>query len=518
MISFSMQSYTQFFRSTVALFCGLTISSLLGLTAHAQSSDELFRGTWQIDAPEKGALIMIVKSQGRASYFWGDNTDRTVYQGSWASSDEVATLTWADGSQHRIERDSLGFAITHIDANSSERYTAEAQQVPAEILGQWAKPPTKASEVASDRDKAKGFFGIWKIGEDDASAEYIFIESDRSAASTAGGKDGLRGSWAKQGSELHIAWDSGHYSILRPNKREFIYKMVEPGQIIEDDETEMRPAARTIEDKVPASWVADYRAEREIYTGGIAFSSRKNARLFYRGDWIVKHSGNNFERIEISRFGGLSTSLDRSLEGDWRMQGQDIFMRWDDGMRKILSPIGRGFVLYDYKPGRPLDGVPTRIRAAAPADSTKLAEHLKGRDDVAQQMLSLAEAAGIDPAQQEEAGWGRTFSRWVWPFGEDEAPASTDAMLQEEFEEARETDPWWWPFWSERVAPQQDDAVQTDTDAKEMPVLDKVVEEISVEPTIENSPEAPAAEETTEEEPETSEKNGRTVRDWVWPF
>ena len=29
-------------------------------------------------------------------------------------------------------------------------------------------------------------------------------------------------------------------------------------------------------------------------------------------------------------------------------------------MRKILSPIGRGFVIYEYRPGRPLDGVPTR--------------------------------------------------------------------------------------------------------------------------------------------------------------
>ena len=51
----------------------------------------------------------------------------------------------------------------------------------------------------------------------------------------------------------YITWDSGHYSILRPNKREFIYKMVEPGLIIEDDETIMRPAARVVENRVPRS-------------------------------------------------------------------------------------------------------------------------------------------------------------------------------------------------------------------------------------------------------------------------
>ena len=443
-----MQRSIRFFRSKTLPFCGLAISSFLGLGLHAQSKDELFRGTWQIDTPEKGALIIMVKSQSRASYFWGDNTDRTVYSGTWTSEGDTAILTWADGNQHRIEGDSLGFAITYIDAGGREHYVTKAQQVPAEIIGQWAKPPTKASKVASELNQAKGFLGVWKIGEDGTKVKYIFVESDRSAATTAGGEDGLRGSWAKQGSELHITWDSGHYSILRPNKREFIYKMVEPGLIIEDDETIMRPAARIVEDRVPSSWATKYQAEREINTGGIAFSSRKNARAFYRGIWIVKLSENRFEHITLSRFGGLSTTLDSGLKGDWRMQGQDLFMRWDDGMRKILSPIGRGFVIYEYRPGRPLDGVPTRTHAAAPADSSKLVEHLKGREQVALQIVNLAKAAGIDPVQQEAAGRGRTFSRWVWPFGEDEA-ASANAMLEQEFEKADETAPWWWPFWSE---------------------------------------------------------------------
>jgi hypothetical protein len=108
--------------------------------------------------------------------------------------------------------------------------------------------------------------------------------------------------------------------------------MVEPGVIIEDDDSVMRPAARIIEDRVPHAWATAYRAEREIYTGGIAFSSRKNARSFYRGDWIVKLSENRFERIALSRFGGLSTTLDSGLEGDWRLQGaRPLYAlgRWD---------------------------------------------------------------------------------------------------------------------------------------------------------------------------------------------
>ncbi|MDQ8193595.1 hypothetical protein QEH59_04115 [Coraliomargarita sp. SDUM461004] len=501
-----------------ALFYGLLISSLLSLTALAQSEAELFSGTWQIDTPEQGALVIIVKSQNRASYFWGDNSDRTVYQGTWTSQDQVATLTWPDGSQHRIERAKLGFAITHTNPQGEESYSVKAQQVPAEILGQWAKPPTNENEAISDRDKAKGFFGTWKIDGDDASPDYIFVLSDRSAASTEGGADGLRGSWAKQGSELHIAWDSGHYSILRPNKREFAYKLIEPGQIIEDDTTELRPAARSNESNVPSTWLENYREERKVHTGGIAFSSRKNARAFYRGDWIVKQTAERFERVEIARFGGLRTSSDPNLEGDWRMQGQDIFMRWDNGTRKILSPIGRGFVLYEYKPGRPLDGVPTRIRAAAPADSAKLVTHLAGRADVAQQMISLAEAAGIDPVQQQSAGWGRTFARWVWPFGEDEAAVSPDAMLQEEYEASNEGDPWWWPFWSEKSTATA--ARESGTQNSDEAALDAAENTDSAPQQVasETAPEAITEAQSNETSDDAPKTKSRSAREWVWPF
>jgi hypothetical protein len=508
MILFSAQRCTHFFRSIGAIFCAILVTGLFGLTAQAQSSDALFRGTWQIETPDQGALILIVKSQNRASYFWGDNTDRTVYPGSWSSSGETATLNWSDGSAHRIERDALGYTISKLSPSGTVIYSAKAQQIPEEVLGQWAKPPTEKEALASDRDKAKGFFGVWKIGAENIAAEYVFIEPDRSAATTAGPNNGLRGSWAKQGSELHIAWESGQYSILRPENRGFIYKTIEAGQIIENDESEMLPAERTIEDKLPANWLSQYRAEREIHTGGIAFSSRKSALEFYRGDWIVKLSENKFERISINRFGSLKNSSQLNLEGDWRMQGQDLFMRWDDGMRKILSPIGRGFVLYEYKPGRPLDGVPTRTLPAAPTDSAKLAEHLAGRDEVAQQIISLSEAAGINPSAQENAGWGRTFARWAWPFGKDEPAPSTDEIIQEEYEAASDTDPWWWPFWSEKPESAQEEAkpMQTEITSSADPSPTETID------TAQNTAE------TAKQESKQIEEATPSKRNWVWPF
>ncbi len=432
---------------------------------------DLFRGTWQIETPGDETLIILLKRNNQASYFWGQNTDRSVYPGSWTGDETTATIRWEDGGSHRLERDALGFGITYTNPQGREVYTTQAQQVPKEILGQLAKPPRQTDEASSDRDQARGFFGTWKVGSG-ADSFYVFVEPDRSAASTRGsgpqGARGLRGSWAKQGSELHIAWDTGHYSIVRENERGFAYKRIAAGEVIEADTTDFRSAIRVDADTVPDAWLAEYREEREVRTGGVAFASRKEARQFYRGNWLVRLGDERFERIQIGRFGGLETSRDRSLKGDWAMSGQDLFMRWDDGMRKILSPVGDGFLLYTYRPARPLDGVPTRIDPAAPAETEKLSEYLRGRKDVARQMLELAEAAGIDP-EAGDGGWGRTFMRWAWPFGDDGADPSPEALMTEANAATPDEDPWWWPFWSER----------RDTEAKrpQAPAADKPDEE-----------------------------------------
>ena len=492
-------TFNAFFKAGVLGFSSLA----LGLSLSAQESDELYRGTWQIESPDEGALILIVKRNGLASYFWGDNADRTVYKGTWSSDETGATLKWADGSSHLISRDALGDAVAFTDAAANTLYTTQAELVPKEVLGQWAKAPSMPDEEISDRDKAKGFFGTWEIKTSN-DTYYVIVEPNRSAASNwspgNASPSGLRGTWAKQGSELHLAWDTGHYGILKQNERSVSYQLIAPGTVIDSDASERLGASRTSNDNLPVEWRTLYSAEKQAGASGIAFSSRKNASLFYRGNWIIQRSEKTFERVEISRFGGLSTSTDSSLEGTWRMTGQDIFMRWDDGMRKVLSPVGQGFLLYEYQPGRPLDGVPTRILSAAPEDAAKFAAHLQGRQDVAEQMLSLAEAAGVT-ASPEDADWGQTFMRWAWPFGEDDAPQSTDALIQEGFEGSDRNDPWWWPFWSEKpISAGKADAETSITDSTQVMAVE--------EPSTATDDTTPAAADA----PKQAKKN------WKWPF
>ena len=544
MISFFPQGLRRFAQCVIASLLVSLSTVDTQLIAQPKQNGDLFQATWVAKSPEEGAIIILLKRNGRASYFWGDNPDRTVYQGTWTSDEESAKITWGDGSYHQLQREALGFSIAYTGGSGIKGYSSPAQQVPKELLGQWARPPKKDEDMLSDRDKAKGFFGIWEI-ESENGIEYIFVESDRSAASTwspAGqSARGLRGSWAKQGAELHIAWNTGHYSILRQSERGFGYKRIAPGALINEDDAPFTSGNRTSESNVPAAWLDQYEAERETYSGGIAFSSRKVARNFYRGEWIVKHSENAYEKVALSRFGGLTTSRDRKLEGTWLMSGQDIFMRWDDGMRKILSPIADGFLLYEYKPGRPLDGVPTRVYAATPADPAKLAKHMEGRDEVARQMLEVAEAAGIKGTESQ--GWGRTFARWAWPFGASEDQETPEALLQGGYEEPSSSDPWWWPFWSEKRISEQAPATQTEeelqaeptegSDGVETPSETSAATEVESMKAATESGNAVASEESAPDTsladtetvaPETANEelpepgNSPPKKGWYWPF
>ena len=411
-----------------------------------------YRGVWQTETPDNGKLVLIIKRNNLASHFWTDNADRTVYQGSWNSDIDSVTLKWEDNSTHRIERNLLDYKITYFDASETILYTASATRLPEEILGQWAKAPTSPEEQMSNRAKSSGFFGAWKISNE-TNSYYLVVEPDRSAATSwnqeGTKKNGLRGLWTKQGSELHIAWDTGHYGILKQNERNFTFELIAPGNILEKSTSDELTATRISKDLLPDVW-QNFRVDKKPnQNGNRTFTNRTEAISFYRGSWIVQRSEGTFERIELGRFGGLKTSADDTLYGNWRISGQDIFMNWDDGIRKILKPVGNGFLIYEYKPGRPIDGVPTRIFSATPENVSKLAKYMEGQKKVAMELLDLAKDTGFIAATKE-SGWGQELVNWAWPFKDSsEDTQVSNAYLQSDPQSSQRTDPWWWPFWSE---------------------------------------------------------------------
>lgn len=454
-----------------------------------------YRGVWQTETPENGTLVLILKRNNLASYFWTDNVDRTVYQGSWSNDANGIILKWSNGKTHRITRDFPGYKIIYSDATDEVLYNTSVKRLPEEILGQWANDPSTAEGSASDRDKARDFFGAWKIGEE-TNPYYLIVEPDRSAATNwpwkGSNTSGLRGSWAKQSSELHIAWGTGHYGILKQTERGFTFKLITPGSLIEKNTADELSALRINKDLLPKEWNYPVVDQKATQPQGAIFANRTDALSFYRGSWIVQRSEDTFERIEIGRFGRLRTSADAALYGNWHMSEQDIFMNWEDGMRKILSPVGDGFLLYEYKPGRPIDGMPTRIFPAAPEDSNKLARYIKGEKEPAAELLKFAMDAGVIP-DTKDSGLTQTLIGWAWPFGDDKSTSLSSALLETNLDSLVKINPWWWPFWSETPPPET--TKESGTDKRD------------------------AVEIVIDSEPPLKKKTDKALQpDWDWPF
>jgi hypothetical protein len=171
-------------------------------------------------------------------------------------------------------------------------------------------------------------------------------------------------------------------------------------------------------------------------------------------------------------------------------------LRWDDGLRKILSPVGRGFVLFIYQPGRALDGVPTRILPAAPEATEKLETLLLGRRAFAQTLLEKAQEAGINLADDNSnAGFAR-----IWPFSNSTSKSNSSALLTNDLQygadaaQSYSNDPWWWPLWSDNTTAEET------IEAKLVTTLDAT--EKSAEPAGNN-------------ETETLRESNNN---WFWPF
>ena len=114
MTSFSAKGLRQIASYIIVCLLVCLCAQSSPLYAQAQQSEDLFRASWIAKSPDNGAIILMLKRNGRAAYFWAENADRTVYQGTWTSTEESATMTWSDGSTHELQREALGFSITYL--------------------------------------------------------------------------------------------------------------------------------------------------------------------------------------------------------------------------------------------------------------------------------------------------------------------------------------------------------------------------------------------------------------------
>lgn len=370
------------------LLLGLQAVSLCaqdeGATGEASLKDHPLLGSWILEDPVQGNLFLIVRDTGLVSFFWEHWEDGQVLRSKWETFGQG--IYFALDTNEKIlmnpSGDNTAQALVYksgreIDGKPDK--LAPGKKLDPEQVGKWHNPNSNEEEESKFL-KTSGnidvFFGTWEVISSKGLPYYIVIERDRSAATnwpySERGVDGMRGFWVRQGSELHIIWDTGHYDILRSFSDKYIKLGYPPGVDLDSVEPQPQPALKV--DWFPHEpWRANYEQSKKMETTrDHRWTSARRAAKYFRGDWKIMSSQGQWADLEMGRFGSCRSQRDgEELEGSWKNASDYATLRWNNGYIELLRPVGKHFVTLVYSPLKNLDGIPDRVCPLVPADGRK---------------------------------------------------------------------------------------------------------------------------------------------------
>ncbi len=413
------------------LIKSLLVLSLIGggFPAFSQETKEefeaLYQAPWEITTDSGTSLYIIVKKGGLASFFYADRNDNTVYNGKWEVFGDALFIEWETGRTDVLRAiDSSNFRIAMFNTG----YTGDEQpddvgiskKLPESEVGTWTVPPEELQRMSTAREEVEGFFGTWEVRLDDGYTYYIVINDDRTAASsysrTRKGVEGLQGVWNRQGAELHIQWDTGHYQIIRELNNYHDTELFADATDLKQEATRIR--TRRVDQMTATKWLAANEEESTVIARVNAFRSRKEVNAFFRGRWFLIVDGEPVQEIDIGRYGDIEI-VDSNMKGEWRSQTDSMYLYWNDGFRAILKPVYLSFTVSIYAPGQPFDGTPTRIYSAIPADPEKMTIYQTLKEDATLRLKFFREvqeridALPPEPKERRKRKWWQVD---VWPF------------------------------------------------------------------------------------------------------
>lgn len=413
------------FRTTLTSFTAglfLIVASLSGQTTSGTTTGEVFEGFWKATFPESDQTVcLIVKDDNIASYFFDFTQDNLVHPATWKynpAPDNRLYITGTQGHSFEIARGTDAYTV-YWNRDNGSRATGTIISIPKSEVGKWAVPPEEARRRDTTLAEAQGFFGTWEIQTEGALPYYIVVEDDRTAASSypfsSYGTRGLRGRWVKRGDELHIMWDSGHYSVLRelPNKYESVF--YQPDEALSASDSGSLTITTRVDFRAPGLWASEYRDSKIDYPTSISvFRKRSNTRSFYRGKWdVVDAEGNVKETINFGRFQDIDSNREGGIDGSWRVSADWAYITWKDSLRAVVQPIDNAFAISIFLPEQSLDGLPYKYFSIIPHDNDKIAEYIELRGEAAQRLRDYLadEQRNAQRRREREGGW---FN--FWPF------------------------------------------------------------------------------------------------------
>jgi len=419
--------------SFLFLFLALIVPGILNLNAQQRlrstmpepDLEDNYQGHWKVQTDGGKEIYVHIKPNNIASHFYGLINDHNIYHGKWEIYGDALFIEWDEGYTYLmrpLDAQNFRFAIFNDGYTGSEIPDDEglARKIPEGEVGKWAIPPDELDSRSSAREEAKGFFGNWEIQDPAGFTYYVLVNDDRTAASSyprsRKGKEGLRGEWRRQGSELHIIWDTGHFQIIRDRPQDFVSELYPPASNLSDNVAPI-PTFR-VNEITATNWLDLYQSE-EIFIRANPFRSRGDSNSFFRGRWILLDHGEPVQEVDVGRFGGIKIQ-NSNIEGNWRSTTDSIYFYWEDGHRAILSPKHLSFIYMIFSPGQPFDGTPTRIYPAVPGDPSKLEEFRKMKEDATLRMKTyreIQEEIRNQPIPQDGDRRKRQWWDILWPFG-----------------------------------------------------------------------------------------------------
>lgn len=389
-----------------------------------------YKGLWLTEIKNE-AIYLIIKKDNRASYFYKDRKDNTLYKGTWeiGKNKNLVVSSIEDGSL--LFSRYLGSTSS---TDSSRLKGLTLKKMPADTIGKWALPPDYKKQ--ENKYKPSTYFGIWEYNSEE-NRRYIKILEDRSVFSVTNQKNEskyeniLKGEWYKHGKHLHIAWEDGNYSIIdntNPNKVRLLD--YSPGTTISEESSEYKLITPVKDDKDKIALINREISNSNKRDISLTHFDYKAMLKFYRGDWITldENNPNAVEIIKFSRFGKIELASNKKARGNWYLLDKGCLVNLDDGTRMKLKHIGSAFLVFIYDANRPLDGFPKKILKAAPKNNQKL-EQLNQSIYFTSVLLEK-----VNPLVSNNefiplvSNWSNV--RTINP---------------------PQNSPWWWPIWSDKV-------------------------------------------------------------------
>jgi len=365
--------YMRHLKAFTLLLTSLILQQVLlqDVVAQQPAGAANVQGAWRVTHPVNGHLYLIVREQRIVSYFWQYWEGERVLRSEWKAFGNGIYFALDSGDKIILSRSDAGVEAFFFNPGRSMTgapdFRTFALRVSSMDVGKWHRPVSRNASktgISGDEQVDDSFFGTWEVISSRGLPYHIVVERDRTAATSwphsDRGVSGMRGSWQRQGSELHIVWDTGHYDILRKNEGKYHKIGYPPSVSLESVEPEPQPALK-VEWLPHDPWRALYVESRNKPASN-QWKSAKNASKFFRGDWKLLSSPGEMTKLELGRFGGIrGVRKGKVQKGEWKCTADYAILRWEDGTTELIRPLGDYFVTMLYSPLKNLDSVPDQV-------------------------------------------------------------------------------------------------------------------------------------------------------------